>query len=152
MPYIEICQPLKQHHKHVSLLFLNCISRESSVWLMHLLFYIRDANIPASSIQKYLVQKLSLPSELEVRAISVIYDVYTTVYTQLIFFLRLLTCHRMCSSSNVHEFFTRPELFFRATVTPELLPLNNILHKEMPGQYCLSPVRVSSSEHVHLSE
>ncbi|BAH92280.1 Os03g0632800 [Oryza sativa Japonica Group] len=31
---------------------------------------LRDGNIPASSIQKYLMQKLGLPNEAEVRAIS----------------------------------------------------------------------------------
>jgi hypothetical protein len=30
-------------------------------------YYNRDGNVPASSIQKYLMQKLSLPSESEVR-------------------------------------------------------------------------------------
>jgi hypothetical protein len=56
--------------------YFSTVSYESSVAKAPTVL-LRDANIPASSIQKYLVQKLSLPSESDVRVIlSVIYDVH----------------------------------------------------------------------------
>jgi hypothetical protein len=91
------------------------------------------------------------------------YMMYTTVYTKSDFLKFCYCFYNHFPKKNclcAIESLVPPNMWFLSFlwekhVTPELLPLKNILQKEMSGQLfelCACLCIVSSTEHVHLSE